>query len=206
MRPALMQMLAAQSVPLIEQVVAPGKMDKTVWIVEQPGGRREVPAEGSGCLFSALGWFFMTACNNAGSRFVNAIIQSPFCISQQVRDNKGGAERDNHANGVIEQRACLHNRHSRDAGQTHCGHIDMHRHHPCATDSPADKRGDKRFYKAQVDTENRRFRNPQQRRERRRQRDRFNLRVFGFKPDRQTRAALRDVRHCPDRQQEVYTD
>jgi hypothetical protein len=37
-------MIAGERVPLIEQVITPGKFDKAVGIVHQPGDRRMVPA------------------------------------------------------------------------------------------------------------------------------------------------------------------
>jgi hypothetical protein len=42
--PALELMIAGERVPLIEQVIAPGKFDKAVGVVHQPGDRRMVPA------------------------------------------------------------------------------------------------------------------------------------------------------------------
>lgn len=43
-RPALEGVIAGERIPLIEQVVAPGKFDKAVGVVHQPGDRRMVPA------------------------------------------------------------------------------------------------------------------------------------------------------------------
>ena len=42
--PAFEGVIAGERVPLIEQVIAPGKFDKAVGIVHQPGDRRVVPA------------------------------------------------------------------------------------------------------------------------------------------------------------------
>ncbi len=131
-------MIAAQRIPLIEQVINAVVLDKAVGIVQQANAGRQMPGRAVR-IAQRSGWPFMTARSACLIKLSSSIIVRPCCISAG-ESTKAPPKAIAAADDIADQRTGLHDRHAGDRRQPDRVHADVVGHYPCAAERAARQR------------------------------------------------------------------